>query len=70
MNVTLTQLAWYIERDGARLAGVRNGVHRYEVPHIAGVLVVEVPPFLVDELNAERDKVYKVLRDRERRSRG
>lgn len=70
MKATIVQLAWYIERDGAKVVKFHaDGGQRIEVPVLGGHATYEVPAFWVDELNAERDKVYKVLAAKRRAAR-
>lgn len=60
--VTPVQLAWYIERDGARITRhYRDG--SLEVALSTGGTVL-VPADGVKELDAERDRAYRRLRDR------
>lgn len=65
MKATAKQLAWYIERDGGKVAPQADGSQIVTVPLMGGHITYHVPatgfPFGVDELNAERDAAYKAI---------
>lgn len=66
LPATLVQLAWYIERDGARLT-FRDGDGIVTVPlGSEGYATYRVPAFDLAALDAERDRVYKVLAEKRR----
>jgi hypothetical protein len=65
MKATIQQLAWYIERDGATLSR-RDGRWIVRAPLLGGYAEWSLSDAENDELNAERDRVYKRLADRRR----
>ena len=63
-KATIQQLAWYIERDGATVRCAADGCQT--VTSTSTGLSWTVPADMIDELNSERDSVYRVLADRRR----
>ena len=72
MQATARQLAWYIERDGGVVSCQADGSQVVRVPLMGGHITYHVPasgfPFGVDDLNAERDIVYRQIQDRRRKA--
>lgn len=70
MKSSLTQIAWYLERDEARIVHYyADGGQRIECPTALGTLTYEIPGYMIDALNAERDRAYKTIAAKRRASR-
>lgn len=62
LSATIAQLATYLERDGASIVKFEaDGAQVVSVPLGAGEVTYRVPAADVDALNAERDRVYRML---------
>jgi hypothetical protein len=69
LGATLEQLAWYMERDGGRVIRFEaDGAQVIEVPVMGGRITYRVPAADVADLNTQRDRVYRTLREKARKA--
>lgn len=70
LRANAKQIAWYIERDGGAVTCRADGSQLVVVPlGSSGHVDYLVPADMVDDLNAERDRVYGILAARRRAAR-